>query len=346
MGASALRLGLVGCGRIAELGYLPALARISSLELAAVADHDPARRERLAAAGKGTSSHDSLAALLESRSVDALVLATPAAAHLADARLAAEHGVVTLVEKPPAPDALSASALSELSPAPLVGFNRRFDPGVARVRAASVASPDEGVELSLELRYRRTSWRSHQAADDALLDLGPHLVDLARFLLPRSAVLAVRCRLAETSRAELRLELEHGGALLRCATDRPWRESFEARERDGRPIARHRLGGLGGLPRHVLSRLAVAARPGASRPEHPLVDSIAGQLESLAATVRGEPGPGPATAHDGAVAMAVIDAARRSVERGGRPEPPSPPPPERSPAGVEATRGGPAHTRP
>ena len=42
----------------------------------------------------------------------------------------------TLVEKPPAVDAADAAGLAAISPAPWVGFNRRFDPGAAAVRAA------------------------------------------------------------------------------------------------------------------------------------------------------------------------------------------------------------------
>jgi predicted dehydrogenase len=38
-----LRLGLAGCGRLAERGYLPALALRDDVELVAVVDVDPAR---------------------------------------------------------------------------------------------------------------------------------------------------------------------------------------------------------------------------------------------------------------------------------------------------------------
>lgn len=336
-----MRLGLVGCGRIAELGYLPALARVPDLELAAVADRDAGRRERLGRLA-GARSHESLAGLLDGGAVDALVLATPAAAHLPDARLAAAHGVPTLVEKPPAPDARSAAALARLRPTPWIGFNRRFDPGVVRMRAALAGA--RPAELHLDLRYRRTSWRSHEAADDALLDLSPHLIDLAR-RLSRSPVLAVRCRAARPSRAELELELERGRAELVCASDRPWLERFEARDDRGRVLARHRRGGLGSLAGHALSRL----RPGAMRDTssgHPLVESLTGELGSFAHSVRGEPAPDLATAEDGAAAIAVVDAARRSAARGGRPEPTAVPGslPDSDPEAV-VERSGPASAR-
>ena len=43
-----LDLGLIGCGRLAERGYLPALARARGVRLAAVADTVQERGARLA----------------------------------------------------------------------------------------------------------------------------------------------------------------------------------------------------------------------------------------------------------------------------------------------------------
>jgi len=43
-----LRVGLVGCGRIAQLVHLPLLMRLPDVELTALAESDPARREEAA----------------------------------------------------------------------------------------------------------------------------------------------------------------------------------------------------------------------------------------------------------------------------------------------------------
>jgi predicted dehydrogenase len=81
-----LQVGLVGCGRLAERGYLPAIERAKGIRLVGIADPVSSRCRRLAAE---VPTHDSAAALLAGGNLEALVLATPAAAHLADARLAA-----------------------------------------------------------------------------------------------------------------------------------------------------------------------------------------------------------------------------------------------------------------
>ncbi len=166
----------------------------------------------------------------------------------------------------------------------------------------------EGVDLVLELRYRRASWGAHTVGDEALLDLGPHLVDLTRWLTG-DEVIGVRAAALSHERAELELELEHGRATLRCAADRPHRELVEARGDDGHLLARH---SEGGLVAGLRGRLAGRGEP------HPLVASLTTQLEAFARAARGEPEPMLATAADGHAVMAVIDAAR-ACAAGGRP---------------------------
>lgn len=328
---SELAIGLVGCGRLARAGYLPALIAARGVRLAAVADPDPLRRETVvavagdAAAGRRVPAFRTLEGLLQGARVDAVVLATPVAAHLDDAQLAANAGVATLVEKPPAPDAAGAAALAALGPAPWVAFNRRFGAGQRAVRAALAGREDsdhgsggerapgsarpQRVDLMLELRYRRASWGAHTVGDEALLDLGPHLVDLARWL-SGDEVAGVRAASLSHERAELELDLERGRATLRCAADRPHRELIEARGEDGHLLARH---SEGGLVAGLCGRLARRGEP------HPLVASLTAQLESFARAARGEPEPALATAADGHAVMAVLDAARACAAGGGRP---------------------------
>ena len=73
-----------------------------------------------------------------------------------------------LVEKPPGIDAIEASQLAALEPAPWIGFNRRFEPALRPLREA--AASRRVFDSSLELFYRRDSWRPIRMRDDALLD--------------------------------------------------------------------------------------------------------------------------------------------------------------------------------
>jgi predicted dehydrogenase len=251
------------------------------------------------------AAHPDLAHLLGASAVDAVVLASPAAAHVDDAALATGAGVAVLVEKPPAPDAAGAAALADLRPAPWVGFNRRFDPGNQALRARV---PEHGpLQLDLVIHYRRRSWRPVAVHDDATLDLGPHAVDLASWLA-RSPVVEVGAATVAPTRVELRLRLGRGWARVRLATDRPHRERFVVLDDRGRARARHDLGGLAAAAR---GRLRPSALPSA------LVRSLAGQLVVFAAAARGEPSPTLGTAADGLAAMEVLDTVRARAARRG-----------------------------
>jgi predicted dehydrogenase len=288
-----VRIGLVGTGRLAEVGYLPAAAAARDVVLAAVAEPDPERRHRVAG---GLPAFPDAAALLAGADVDALVLATPAHAHLDDARAGVAAGIPLLVEKPPAPDRAGAAALAALEPAPYVAFNRRFDPAIAALRRATAG--DAEVAVIVEISYRRGGWGAHAVADDALLDLGPHLVDLARWITGADVTRVRRAGVAP-ERAAFDLELGAARARIRCATDRPHHERVEVRHRDGTLVGRHRAGGPLG---NVLGRL----RPG----PHPLVASLTAELEAFARTVRGDPDPVLGRAADGVAVMAVLDEVR------------------------------------
>ena len=302
-----LRLGLVGCGRLAEAGYLPALRRVPDVLLTAVADPDQARRARVAERASTdadrVAAHPGARELVVAGGVDALVIASPPAAHLDHAELASAASLPALVEKPPAPDGQDARRLAALEPRPWVGFNRRFD------RAAALRGRvPAGGTLELELRYRRASWRAYTVAADALADLGPHLVDLALFLTGAAPRAVRRARLGP-ERARLELITTRGMARIRCETNRVHAERVRVRAADGAAIAAHAVGGP-----------MVGAFARLRRRPHPLVASLALQLEAFARAARGE-SPGPlADAVDGARVMAALDAARASAHRGGAEE--------------------------
>ncbi|MFP3908123.1 MAG: Gfo/Idh/MocA family protein, partial [Acidimicrobiales bacterium] len=276
--------------------------------LVAVADPDGVRRAHLAAlVGDDVASFPDASALIEGADVDALVLANPASAHVVDAERATAAGLPVLVEKPPAPDRIGAARLAELGSTVRVGFNRRFDPGFGEVRAAT---PPTGVlDLELEIRYRRASWNAHRVRDDVILDLGPHLLDLARWV-SASEIHEIAAIELTPDRATLSLVLGRGRATLRARADSSHAERVSVRLAGGATIARHRAGGRLAA---VTGRLRPSSRP------HPLVASLAAQLDSFSAVARGGLDPVLGTAEDGVAVMAAVDAARTSAASAGRP---------------------------
>jgi predicted dehydrogenase len=297
---TALRLGLVGCGRLAERGYAPASARADGIEIVAVADISRARRSLLAAK-LGASAHPRTSEMLASVPLDGLIVCSTPEHHEEAATQAAAAGIPALVEKPPAQDARGALRLARLTPAPYCGFNRRFDQGAELARRVPATGD---LELHLVLHYRRASWRPLQRGEDALLDLGPHLIDLA-LMLTGALPLAVRSH-ATRERAGIALATSRGTVRIECATNLPYRELVEIRDGDGRRVAR---ASRGGRVRGVAGRVA----PGV----HPLVGSLTAQLQAYGRALRGEDAGLLATAVEGAAVMCVMDAARRSDAVGG-----------------------------
>jgi predicted dehydrogenase len=299
-----LRLALVGCGRLAELGYAPAARRVSGVKIVAVSDPNRSRRGLLANR-TGARAHAQLSQLLAAGPLDGVVICSEPGAHEEAAAAVAAAGLTALLEKPPAPDAAGALRIAALRPAPWIGFNRRFDQGLKLDRRI----PNFGdVHLRLVLHYRRKSWRPVSRGDDALLDLAPHLIDLS-LMLTGALPVAVRAQ-ADHDRAGLVIATTRGDVRIECATNRPHRELIEVRDAAGHRLARAKRGGRA---RGLAARLVPRG--------HPLVRSLARQLEAYAGALRGED-PGPlATAAEGAATMCVLDAARRSDAIGGDPMP-------------------------
>ncbi len=296
-----LRLGIIGCGRQAERGHVPAAGRARGVELAAVADTDVSRCAEAAPGVRAFASAEELMA----EAIDAVVIATPTHGHLAAARQVTAAGIPALVEKPPAPDAAGAAELAAL-PAPVwVGFHRRFDPELEAMRER--LSGELGLALALRLHFPVRLWRPHVPHDDALLNLGTHLIDLARWLLhaePRR----VRVPALTPSRASLELDLGDNRATIDCASNRFWREEVAVDGASGRRLTEQRRGGVAAV---ALAKLRLRPR------DDGFVSSLAGQLEALAAEVRGGGGTGLARAADGVAVMTAVDAARESAASGG-----------------------------
>jgi len=278
---------------------LPAFARAQGVQLVAVADRSVERCKRLA---PNLPRYESAGALIDAHPLHGVVLATPAAAHLEDARLAAAAGLAVLVEKPPAVDAAQAAALAALDPLPLVGFNRRFEPVLQRLRSEVPASGR--LDLTLELEHGSDAWGSYEVVDEMLLAHGTHLFDLARWL-SRSEIERVRALTLVPTSAVVELELERGRARISCATGRARRDAIEIRDGSGRPVARlERVG--------ILRRARQRLRDGTA-----LVRVLVAELEAFAASGRGHVEAPLATAADGLAVMAAVDASRRSAELGG-----------------------------
>lgn len=181
-----LRIGLLGCGRIGQV-HARSIAALEGARLVAVADALPEAAGALAAR-TGAALRDS-AAILTAGDVDAVVIATPTDTHLELIEGAARQGKAIFCEKPVdmsvdnirrCIDAVEAAGVPFMT-----GFNRRFDPGFAALRARIRTGAIGAVELvQITSRDPAPPPISYIARSGGLFrDMMIHDFDMARFLL-------------------------------------------------------------------------------------------------------------------------------------------------------------------
>lgn len=195
-----LRLLLVGLGNRGRM-WRDVIERRSDVVLSGVVDVDPAR---LAAHRGTTPAYTDLASALGERASDAVLLVTPPAGHLAQARLILDAGLPLLAEKPLTLDmgeAVEIVALARAADQPLmVGLNFRYLP-VSRairqlVRDGSLGPPGFGLFVYLrnrDGRQPRLNKYPLTMQHPMLLEQSIHHLDLVRFCYGRE-IERISCR--------------------------------------------------------------------------------------------------------------------------------------------------------
>ncbi len=196
------RVGLMGCGSVADFGHLPAIKSTEGLELHSV--FDPHFDRDLEMQRKYGVHHAFCEPKLFFESgLDAVTISSPAPTHKANVLECAKRGLPALCEKPLAMNDADAEKMIEAmekSGLPLaVGFCYRFSP-VALETARLVAEKRIGEVRALRLIY---IWNLHgiyewdsagmpfysprrldrMAEGGPLVDCGVHQIDLARWWL-------------------------------------------------------------------------------------------------------------------------------------------------------------------
>lgn len=111
---SVVRIGVVGCGRVAQQRHLPTVRSLAGAELVAVSDVDADRRSRLADEYGLNEAYEHYAQLIASPAVDAVMVATPTQFHAEVGVAALRAGKHVMIEKPVA---LSMTEVDELEAA-------------------------------------------------------------------------------------------------------------------------------------------------------------------------------------------------------------------------------------
>ena len=192
-----MRVGIVGCGRVTALRHLPALHALREARAVALADVEPRRLQELArkhGIERGYGSHEELIADDE---VDAVAVCVPASLHAGVAVAALEAGKHVLIEKPMTlsvdeaqrVDAAAAGSRGVV----MIALNLRHHRLIRRARELvreGVLGEIQAVRTvftsSFDYRDAAHPWRfRREAGGGAVAEMGPHHLDLWRFLTGR-----------------------------------------------------------------------------------------------------------------------------------------------------------------
>jgi myo-inositol 2-dehydrogenase/D-chiro-inositol 1-dehydrogenase len=182
-----LRFGLFGAGRIGRV-HADSLASHPRAELATVYDPiEPAARE--VAGQYGAKATGDVGTILGDPGIGAVIIASPTPTHIELLTASVRAGKAVLCEKPIDLDLARVDAcwaeIKDLDTTIMVGFNRRFDPTFAEVRAR-VAAGEIGrlEELLITSRDPAPAPAAYIASSGGIFrDMTIHDFDMARFFL-------------------------------------------------------------------------------------------------------------------------------------------------------------------
>src|SRR5690242_10362111 len=220
--AAAVRIALVGCGRISR-NHFDAIHKVEGLELAAVCDIIP-ERARQAGERNGVPWFESFEEMLSSVRCDAVALCTPSGLHPKHGILAAHAGKHVVCEKPMAISLEDADALvRECDAAGVQLFvvkQNRLNPSIQLLKRAVDRGRFGRIYLAnTTVRWTRPQsyydmapWRGTWEFDGgAFMNQASHYVDMIQWLVgqvesvtARTATLARRIESEDTGVAILR----------------------------------------------------------------------------------------------------------------------------------------------
>ncbi|MDO9641243.1 MAG: Gfo/Idh/MocA family oxidoreductase [Pseudotabrizicola sp.] len=218
-----LRVGVLGCGPIAQAAHFESCTKARNAELYAICDVADDLRDRMAATHAPRRSFADYDAMLADPDLEAVIIATSDAFHVAAARRALEAGKHVLCEKPLATGIEEAESLRGAAGGLVlqVGHMKRYDAGLQAAKAFIDGGPAGGMGEMVALkawycdsthRYPMTdavqplmvaSAQARKPAGNPKADLdryymlahGSHLVDTARYFA--GELVAVDARLSK-----------------------------------------------------------------------------------------------------------------------------------------------------
>jgi predicted dehydrogenase len=331
-----IRIGLMGCGMIAQTAHLWAIAHAKGVQLVSAFDPDPQRLRELrkAAPQIDIQPYTDIDDFFKSP-IDAVSITSPAPAHYQNVLDAARFGKHALCEKPLAMterDGLAMiAAMAKAKKQLFVGLCYRFSPAALKIKEL-VENHAIGEVRSVRLVYiwdlhgRYTKLPDGRSVESAhyvgrmleggpMVDCGVHQIDLARFWLGSEVV---RSRASGAWVADYQapdhmwLHLDHANG---CHTTVEISYSYAHTARDVDPHFTYELIGTEGVIRYDRENRQLVVRNSQGTTHYPWADekNFQGMYEAFVRAVEsGDPGY-LATAQDGLASMQISRAATEAV---------------------------------
>jgi predicted dehydrogenase len=189
-----IHLAFVGAGAVTEEEHLPAVQALRDVEVVAIVDPDPVRRQRVAGRFRIPRQYPAVDALLAAPGIDAVAICVPAAVHHRVALPILAAGRHVLIEKPPClslddVDAMIKTAQRSRAKV-MVGYHMRWHRLVRQARALldrGMLGPLESIRMVwYGPRDDRDlpEWRARrELGGGALIETAVDHFDLWRFLV-------------------------------------------------------------------------------------------------------------------------------------------------------------------
>ena len=192
---SVIRVGVVGCGRVAQQRHLPIIADLPGTELVAVSDLDAETREKVAEKYSLKEIYEDYQELVVSKTLDAVMIATPTQFHAKVAVAALRADKHVMIEKPLAlsldeVDQLETAA-AQSSRSVAVAMNSRWHRLIREARDVVRGGMLGRIGLlrsvftdDFRLSEQPRPWMmQHDLAGTVLVEQAIHHFDLWQFLL-------------------------------------------------------------------------------------------------------------------------------------------------------------------
>ncbi len=189
-----LKWGVLGAGSVAQRRAMPAINKAKNAELHALLSRNTDRAKQLADAYGATNAYTTVDALLADDGLDAIYVSTPVHLHYEQVIAAAERGLHVLCDKPMALTPQECREMIAVCDANgvhlqvcfLFRFHTCFQQIRAWVNAGQLGQIVHGrMPFLKQYQLMPDEWRAkpEEGGGGCFMDLGPHSVDLLRYLI-------------------------------------------------------------------------------------------------------------------------------------------------------------------